>query len=320
MNNVGIQGTGESVWLGWFLYDTLMRYSKTCRLIKENTASEDCIIDADKLKRALDRNCWDGNWYLRGFFDDGSLLGSAENAECMIDSISQSWSVLSGAGNDEKCRIAMKSVLEHLVDSKNSLVLLLKPPFNHSEPNPGYIMGYPPGIRENGGQYTHAAVWVAWAFAKLGMGDTAEALFKILNPIYHSDSPEKRDIYSVEPYVVAADVYSNPACTGKGGWTWYTGASGWLYRLGTEAILGISTVDNLLYVNPCIPSIWDGYKVTLKRGNTSWNIDVKNPDGVCGGVKRTILDGEEIAKASGIALKESDSSHNVTVIMGVARN
>ncbi len=315
MNRVGKDGKGESVWLGWFLYDTLIRYSRICLLLSDLHNFDNYTSRAESLKHTLNGNTWDGQWYLRGFYDDGTPLGSSANDECRIDSIAQSWAVLSGAGESERTEIAMNSVLEHLVDFNNNLLLLLAPPFDKSDHDPGYIMGYPPGIRENGGQYTHAAAWVAWAFAKQGRGDIAESLFRLLNPIYHSDSPRKRDIYRVEPYVAAADVYSAAEHRGQGGWTWYTGSSGWLYRLGIEAILGITTSGSNLIINPCIPAGWAGFNAIIKRGDATFRITVSNPDGVSTGVVSVTLDGIQL-KSGLVPLDKDGSDHTVTVVMG----
>ncbi|MCK5036817.1 MAG: glycosyl transferase, partial [Candidatus Sabulitectum sp.] len=294
---------------------TLISYSRICLLLSDLHNFDNYISHAGSLKHILNGNTWDGQWYLRGFYDDGTPLGSSANDECRIDSIAQSWAVLSGAGESERTEIAMNSVLEHLVDFNNNLLLLLSPPFDRSDHDPGYIMGYPPGIRENGGQYTHAAAWVAWAFAKQGRGDIAESLFRLLNPIYHSDSPRKRDIYRVEPYVAAADVYSAEEHRGRGGWTWYTGSSGWLYRLGIEAILGITTSGSNLIISPCIPAGWTGFSAVIKRGDTSFRITVSNPDGVSTGVLSVTLDGIQL-RSGLVPLDIDGSDHTITVIMG----
>ncbi len=315
MNRVGIKGRGESVWLGWFLYDTLIRYSRMCLLLSDLHNFDIYTSHAESLKHTLNGNTWDGEWYLRGFYDDGTPLGSSANDECRIDSIAQSWAVLSGAGERERTEIAMNSVLKHLLDSDSNLLLLLAPPFDKSDHDPGYIMGYPPGIRENGGQYTHAAAWVAWAFAKQGRGDIAESLFRLLNPVYHSDSPGKRDIYRVEPYVAAADVYSAAEHRGQGGWTWYTGSSGWLYRLGIEAILGLTTSGSNLMINPCIPAGWAGFSAVIKRGDATFRITVSNPDDVSTGVASVTLDGVQL-KSGLIPLDKDGSDHAVAVVMG----
>ncbi|MDE3091650.1 MAG: glycosyl transferase family 36, partial [Chloroflexota bacterium] len=277
MSRVGIEGRGESVWLAWFLCATLTRFSELCdgRGDKEQAATY--RQRAGDLSKAIEANGWDGAWYRRAYYDDGTPLGSAANEDCQIDSIAQSWAVLSQAGDPARAAQALESVAKRLVRPDDQLLLLLTPPFEHTAHDPGYIKGYPPGIRENGGQYTHAALWVAWAFAELGEGDRAEALFCMLNPIYHSDTPEKVARYAVEPYVVAADVYSAPSHTGRGGWTWYTGSSGWMYRLGLEAILGIRRMGQTLQINPCIPRRWQNYQVTYRVGATTFRIRVDNP-------------------------------------------
>jgi cellobiose phosphorylase len=263
----------------------------------------------------LDAHAWDGDWYLRAFYDDGSRLGSHENNECQIDSIAQSWSVLSGAADPARSAHAMESVYKLLVKKADQIVLLLTPPFDKTDRDPGYIKGYLPGVRENGGQYTHAAIWAAWAFAELGQGDRAVELFQMLNPINHADTPEKVTRYKVEPYVIAADINSMPPHTGSGGWTWYTGSSGWMYRLGLEAILGISRVGKALNINPCIPRHWPGYKVDYRFGTTHYRISVENPNNVNRGIRQVLLDGNPLP-GSLIPLVDDDQPHEVRVVMG----
>jgi cyclic beta-1,2-glucan synthetase len=219
MNRVGVEGRGESVWLGWFLHATLTRFASLCVSMKDDPGPY--LQQAESLARALETHAWDGDWYLRAFYDDGARLGSSQDDECRIDSIAQSWAVLSGAADPLRAAQAMESVDRLLVREPDGLILLLAPPFDKTMRDPGYIKGYPPGVRENGGQYTHAAVWTAWAFAMLGQGDRAGELFRLLNPIYHADTPEKAAHYMVEPYAIAADIYSQPPRTGTGGWTWY---------------------------------------------------------------------------------------------------
>jgi cellobiose phosphorylase len=270
---------------------------------------------AETLSQALEANAWDGDWYLRAFFDDGKTLGSHENDECQIDSIAQSWAVLSEAGDPKRATTAMESVNRLLVKQAELMVLLFTPPFDKTENNPGYIKGYLPGVRENGGQYTHAAVWSAWAFAALGQGDRAWELFRMLNPITHGDSPEKVSRYEVEPYVIAADIYSQTPNTGMGGWTWYTGSAGWMYRLGIEAILGITRAGAMLTINPCIPSAWPGYKVDTLIGRTHYRIHVENPDKINRGVRQIMLDGK-ILPGNQVPLVEDGRMHEVNVIMG----
>ena len=313
MNRVGMDGRGESIWLGWFLHATLKRFSSLAILMKEDPALY--IDQAEKLSQALESHAWDGEWYLRAFYDDGSMLGSHENIECQIDSIAQSWAVLSGAANPERAIQAMESVNGKLVKRTEQMILLFTPPFDKSERDPGYIKGYLPGVRENGGQYTHAAIWTAWAFAKLGQGDRAEELFRMLNPISHADTPEKVIRYKVEPYVIAADIYGVPPHTGRGGWTWYTGSSGWMYRLGVEAILGIIRVGDSLNMNPCIPQDWPGFKVEYRFGNTHYKISVKNPHSVNQGVQQVFLDGDS-RPDNLIPLVDDGQLHEVWVVMG----
>jgi cellobiose phosphorylase len=270
---------------------------------------------AARLTRALELHAWDGNWYLRAFYDDGSRLGSSESNECRIDSIAQSWAVLSQAADPLRAAQAMESVNRLLVQDADQLILLLTPPFDKTAHNPGYIQGYPPGVRENGGQYTHAAIWTAWAFAILGQGERAGALFRLLNPVYHADIPEKAQRYMVEPYGIAADIYSQPPHTGTGGWTWYTGSSGWMYRLGLEAILGITCVGRALNINPCIPGNWPGLKVDYRFGTAHYKISVENPEGVNHGVRQILLNGIPLPD-NRVPLTDDGRQHAVRVLMG----
>jgi cyclic beta-1,2-glucan synthetase len=315
MNRVGIAGTGESVWLGWFLYAALTRFVSLCERVGDGERAAGYRRRAETLRRALEDNAWDWGWYRRAYYDDGTPLGASENEECQIDSIAQSWAVLSGAADRNRAAQAMEAVARRLVRQDERLILLFTPPFDKTEQDPGYIKGYPPGIRENGGQYTHAAIWAVWAFAELGQGDRAEELFRLLNPIYHSDAPEKVERYRVEPYVVAADVYSVPPHTGRGGWTWYTGSAGWLYRLGLEAILGLRRVgEDALGVDPCIPESWPGFKLTYRYGEAAYEISVENPDGVNRGVKQMELDGT-VLPGHEIPLVDDGQQHAVRVLM-----
>jgi cyclic beta-1,2-glucan synthetase len=314
MNNVGIEGKGESIWLGWFLHDTYIQFARICELRGDGAQANVLRERAEDLSRALDEHGWDGEWYLRAYYDDGSKLGSQDNNECKIDAIAQAWSILSDAGDPERSRQAMDSVSEHLVVPEDRLLLLFKPPFDKTSRDPGYIKGYLPGIRENGGQYTHAAIWAIWAFAKLGRGDYAEWLFRLINPIYHTDSPEKIERYRVEPYVIAADVYSVPPLNGHGGWTWYTGSSSWMYRLGLEAILGLRLEGGALIIDPCIPKQWPGYRATYRHEQAIYEIEVDNPDSVCRGIRQIEVDGNVI-DADKLQLQKS-GSYKVRVIMG----
>jgi len=315
MNRVGIEGQGESVWLGWFLYATLTHFVPLCERMGDGKQATTYRQRAHDLRQALEANAWDGQWYRRAYYDDGTPLGSAANDECQINSIAQSWAVLSGAADPARAAQAMDSVADRLVRPDDQLALLFAPPFDKTTHDPGYIKGYLPGIRENGGQYTHAALWAAWAFAEMGQGDRAEALFRLLNPIYHSDTPEKVERYRVEPYVVAADVYSVPPHNGRGGWTWYTGSASWMYRLGLEAILGLRRVGKVLRIAPCIPRAWPGYQLTYRDGETSYQIRVENPDGVNRGVKQVTLDGE-VLPGGDIPLTGDGRQHIVHILMG----
>jgi cyclic beta-1,2-glucan synthetase len=270
-------------------------------------------------RAALEDTAWDGAWYIRARYDDGAPLGSSQNEECQIASMAQSWAVLSGAGGRERAEKAMASVAEHLVHESDEpppgLIHLFRPPFDETPRDPGYIKGYPPGIRENGGQYTHAALWAVWAFTEMGDGDRAGALFGILNPVRHSDTPEKMRRYGVEPYVVAADVYSADGWFGRGGWTWYTGSSGWMYRLGVEAILGVRREGDALRIEPCIPSDWPGYRIVYRYGQTTYRIEVKNPDGRATGVRAVSIDGEKLVEGA-VPLEDDGGEHEVVVEMG----
>jgi cyclic beta-1,2-glucan synthetase len=315
MNLVGASGTGESIWLGWFLHTTLTRFSSLCGLMKDDP--EPYLQQAAALAQALELHGWDGLWYLRAFYDDGSRLGSSENNECRIDSIAQSWAVLSEAADPLRAARAMESVERLLVSEADQMILLLTPPFDNPAHNPGYIQGYPPGVRENGGQYTHAAIWTAWAFARLGRGDRAGELFRMLNPVYHANTPEKMQRYMVEPYGIAADLYSQPTHTGTGGWTWYTGSSGWMYRLGIEAILGITRLGNTLKIDPCIPGNWPGFRVTYRFGRTEYVVRVANPEGVNRGIRQVVLDGLSMPEDR-IPLTDDGQPHEVSVLMGSA--
>jgi cyclic beta-1,2-glucan synthetase len=312
MNRVGMDGRGESIWLGWFLHATLKRFAPLAVSMKDDPAPY--LQQADKLAQALEAFAWDGEWYLRAFYDDGSKMGSHESIECQIDSIAQSWAVLSGAADPARAAQAMVSVNKRLVKETEQMILLFTPPFDKSLHDPGYIKGYLPGVRENGGQYTHAAIWTAWAFAKLGQGDRAAELFRMLNPISHADTPEKTARYKVEPYVIAADIYGVPPHTGRGGWTWYTGSSAWMYRLGIEAILGITRVGNTLKINPCIPRDWTGFKVDYRFGATHYKISVENPNGVNRGVQQVLLDGVSLPDGL-IPLVDNGLPHEVRVVM-----
>ncbi|UCG86170.1 MAG: glycosyl transferase [Gemmatimonadota bacterium] len=319
MNRVGWEGRGESVWLGWFLVANLREFAP----IAERRGEKDRAVRwrdvAHYLEESLEREAWDGDWYRRAFFDDGTPLGSAQNDECQIDSIAQSWAVLSGAANKERATRAMAAVEQRLVDRERGLIRLFTPPFNRTEHDPGYIKGYVPGIRENGGQYTHAAIWVVAAFAQLGEGNTAVELFDLLNPVNHASSRTAVHRYKVEPYAVAADVYSQPPHVGRGGWTWYTGSAGWLYRVALEWILGFHKQGEELRIDPCISREWDGFQITYRYRTAVYHITVENPNHVSSGVVAITLDDAEVESGSGdilIPLSDDDREHHVRVTMG----
>jgi len=274
MNLVGEHGKGESVWLGFFLYEVLMRFADIARMHGDSSFSERCRQEAEQLRENIGQNGWDGEWYRRAYFDDGSPLGSAINTECQIDSIAQSWSVLSGASDMERSRIAMNAVDERLIRRNKMLVQLLDPPFDKSTLNPGYIKGYLPGVRENGGQYTHGAIWSAMAFAGLGDAVRSWELLRMINPVNHGESPEAIATYRVEPYVVAADIYALPPHTGRGGWSWYTGSAGWMYRLIIESLLGLRLDVDKLHFEPLLPSSWKAFKVHYRFRETVYHITV----------------------------------------------
>jgi cyclic beta-1,2-glucan synthetase len=313
MNRVGAEGKGETVWGAWFLLTCLRRFAEVADARGDAWAAE-CRATADKLHRAVEENAWDGAWYLRAYFDDGTPLGSAQNDECRIDSLPQSWAVLSGAGDPGRARRAMAAVYERLVRPDDGLILLFTPPFDKSKLQPGYVKGYVPGIRENGGQYTHAATWVVQAVALLGEGDKAAALWDLLCPVRHADTPDRVARYKVEPYVVAADVYGEPPHTGRGGWTWYTGSAAWLYRVALEAVLGFRLRGNRLTLDPCVARGWKGFEVTVRYATATYRVVVENPDGVERGVRQVALDGQP--RAGEVELADDGREHEVRVVLG----
>jgi cellobiose phosphorylase len=275
MNLVGRDGKGESVWLAWFLYENLQLFAGLARSRDDEAFAEICTAQAALLRGNIEAHAWDGGWYRRAWFDDGRPLGSSNNDECRIDSISQSWAVISGGGDPVHARQAMQAVDERLVRRDAQLIQLLTPPFDTSDLEPGYIKGYVPGVRENGGQYTHAAIWATMAFAMLGDRERAWELFAMLNPVHHGSQPDAIERYKVEPYVMCADVYAAPPHTGRGGWTWYTGAAGWMYRLTVETLLGVQLVVDHLRIEPCIPAQWESYKIHYRYRETVYHITVR---------------------------------------------
>ena len=317
MNRVGEGGRGESTWLGWFLHLALTTFAPLAEARGERLRAASWRSRAAELRAALEQHGWDGDWYRRGYFDDGTPLGSAARSECRIDSIAQSWAVLSGAADPDRAARAMAAMDRNLVRREAGLVMLLTPPFDRSVPDPGYIQSYPPGIRENGGQYTHAAVWSLIAFAMRGDGDKAAEFFSMLNPINRALTPEAASRYKVEPYVVAADVYSEPPHVGRGGWTWYTGSAAWMYRAGLEWILGCRLRGDTLLLDPCVPRSWPGYKITLRYRSSRYEIEVENPNGVNRGLLSLCLDGAELPAQEGrIPLVDDGITHRVRAVLG----
>ncbi|MFZ2170008.1 MAG: glucoamylase family protein [Methylococcaceae bacterium] len=338
MNRVGHLGKGESVWLSWFLIATLGEFATVAQARGDNERAIRWREHANQLKSAVESEAWDGAWYRRAFFDDGSPLGSAANSECRIDSIAQSWGIISGAAETERAQRAMDSVREYLV-RYGDLVLLFTPPFEKTERDlgykvqqgspelgrraldkierdPGYIKSYPPGVRENGGQYTHAAIWSVIAYAMLGEGDQAAELLRMLNPINRTATRTGVYAYKVEPYVLSADIYAEPPHVRRGGWTWYTGASGWFYRAGMEWILGLQVRAGKLVFDPCIPKAWRNYSIFYQHETTRYEITVENPNGVEHGIARIELDGEQLLNRSSITLQDDGQVHQVRVVLG----
>jgi cyclic beta-1,2-glucan synthetase len=315
MNRVGIKGTGESVWLGFFLCAVLEQFAKVAQGRGDSSFAERCAGERIKLRHNLEQHGWDGGWYRRAYFDDGSPLGSASNAECRIDSVAQSWSVLSGAGDAERSLTAMQAVDERLVRRDHGLVQLLDPPFDRSELDPGYIRGYVPGVRENGGQYTHGAIWAAMAFAAIGDRERAWELTTMVNPVNHARTPEGMATYRVEPYVMAADVYALAPHTGRGGWSWYTGSAGWMYRLIIESLLGVTLEVDCLRFTPCLPADWTAFTMRYRYRETHYDIAVRQTLAGAGGTIGTTtvtVDGVAQADAS-VHLVDDRVAHQVLV-------
>jgi cyclic beta-1,2-glucan synthetase len=314
MNRVGHEGRGESVWLGWFLVVVLKEFAPLCERRDRADLAVRYRTDVRWLTDMLELS-WDGDWYRRAYFDDGSPLGSAQNEECRIDSLTQSWAVLSGAAQPRRASRAMEAVRAHLVRRDARLVLLLTPPFDRTARDPGYIQGYLPGIRENGGQYTHAALWSVMALARLGLGDDAMELFHMINPINHMRTPDDVERYRAEPYVVAADVYAHPMHVGRGGWTWYTGSAAWMYRAAVEGMLGLIRCGATFTLNPCIPAMWPTYAIDWRIGRTRYRIAVMNPHHQCSGVQSAELDGVAI-DPDAIPIHDDGGTHDVVVTLG----
>ena len=276
MSEVGNKGKGESVWLGWFIYSILNDFIDICEYMKDEEKKNRYLSMKEFLRENLEENAWDGKWYKRAYFDDGTPLGSKENDECMIDSLGQTWAVISGAGSKQRIEEAMNSLEKYLVKESSNMILLFTPPFNNSKLEPGYIKGYVPGVRENGGQYTHAATWVILAYSKMHKTSKAFRTFNMINPITHTKTYGDCNTYKTEPYVVVADIYSTEGHIGRGGWSWYTGSAGWLYRGAVEGILGLKLKgkDGFI-VEPCIPDYWDEYTIKFTRNNAKYNISIE---------------------------------------------
>ncbi|KXS32758.1 MAG: Glycosyltransferase 36, partial [Candidatus Gallionella acididurans] len=310
MNLVGIKGRGESVWLAFFLYDVLTQFAGLARTRKDIPFADRCVTQARQLQQNIEQHAWDGAWYLRAWFDNGEPLGSSTNQECQIDSLPQSWSVISGAGDMSRSRQAMQSVDQRLVRREAGLIQLFDPPFDKSALDPGYIKGYIPGVRENGGQYTHGAIWTVMAFALMGENDRAWELFSLLNPIHHGATPEQIAVYKVEPYVVAADVYAVAPHTGRGGWTWYTGSAGWMYRLLIETLLGVNLEGDRLRLTPRMPKSWNSYKIHYRYRQTVYHITISRLDADAGDADQLLLDGKKLAEKT-VPLVDDRHEHSV---------
>jgi cyclic beta-1,2-glucan synthetase len=314
MNRVGHEGRGESVWLGWFLVFVLNEFAPLCIRRNRSDLAERYRNEARWLNGMLEL-AWDGGWYRRAYFDDGTPLGSVQNEECKLDSLTQSWAVLSDAAEPRRAERAMDAVRAHLVRRDAQLVLLLTPPFDRMTHDPGYIKGYLPGVRENGGQYTHAALWTVIALARLGLGDDAMELFHMLNPINHMRTAEDVERYRVEPYAVAADVYAHPMHVGRGGWTWYTGSAGWMYQAAVEGLLGLRRDAATFRIDPCIPAMWTGYTIDWRVGRTLYRMKVTNPEHRCRGVQSAEIDGVSVDPLA-IPLHDDGRTHDVAVVLG----
>jgi cyclic beta-1,2-glucan synthetase len=315
MNLVGVGGQGESVWLAWFLHAVLTQFADICESRDDDSLAKQYRRQAAELGKAIEEQAWDGKWYRRAYYDDGTPLGSIQSDEAQIDSIAQSWSVISGAADLARARQAMGAVQERLIWEEEGLMPLFTPPFDKTELDPGYIKGYLPGVRENGGQYTHAALWNVLAFAALGDGDRAMKLLHMLNPINHARTREEVERYRVEPYVVTADVYTAPGHVGRGGWSWYTGAAGWMYRVGLESILGFQPRGDSLTFDPCIPRGWPQFEVSYRYGDTVYHITVENPEGINRGVRSVKLEEEDLPSKQ-LPLDGSGGTRYVRVLLG----
>ena len=316
MNRVGAKGKGESVWLGFFAIAVLREFEPLARERNDNHFADFCAGHVATLETKLAEQAWDGEWFLRAFHDNGQKLGSASNSECQIDLLPQAWAVIARAAEPERLRTALRSVAEHLIRSESKLIQLFDPPFDHGSLDPGYVKAYPPGIRENGGQYTHAAVWITMAYALAGDAEKAWECFQILCPPRHAASPEGVALYRVEPYVIPADIYSAEPYTGRGGWTWYTGSSGWMYQLILNTLLGISVErGRWLKFRPCPHPSWKSYKVHYRFGRTHYRIEFTIAGRPAHHVSRVLLDGQPQEQGR-IELRDTGGEHRVEVVLG----
>jgi cyclic beta-1,2-glucan synthetase len=313
-NRVGHEGRGESVFDGWLLCDVLRSFAALCDQRGDGRRAKRYAAARAHLATMLEQ-AWDGDWYRRAYFDDGRVLGSQQSEEGRIDSVVQTWAVLSGAGRRDRAERAMGSVRAHLVRREPQVVLLLAPPFDRAAMDPGYIKGYIPGVRENGAQYTHAAAWVVLAMARLGHGDEAVELFHMLNPVNHSRTRSDLERYKTEPWILAGDVYDHPAHRGRGGWTWYTGSAGWMYRVAVEGIFGLERRGAVLSVDPCIASSWPSCSLEWRFGRSRYTIVVENPERACRGVAGATLDGEPVT-ADAVPLRDDGAEHRLVVRLG----
>jgi cyclic beta-1,2-glucan synthetase len=322
MNRVGREGRGESVWMAFFLHDVLRRFEPLCAARGDGARARRYAAHREALAASVEAQAWDGSWYLRAWFDDGTPLGASSAAECRVDVLPQAWATLSCAAPRARCEAALDAALRELVLPAGGLIRLLAPPFDRHEPSPGYIQGYVPGIRENGGQYTHAASWAVRACAELGWRERALALLEMILPVHHARTPEEVAVYQAEPYVVAADVYAVPPHVGRGGWTWYTGSSGWLQRVALESVLGLRVEEGArLLLRPCVPDEWAEYRVDYRvpGERTRYSIHVTNPARCSARVVRVRLDGTELAPEGGAAvwpLARDGGHHEVVVELG----
>jgi cyclic beta-1,2-glucan synthetase len=308
MSRVGNLGLGESVWMAWFLIKTLKGFIPLCELKNDHERAAKYAAHIETLKANIEKNAWDGEWYLRAYFDNGEKMGSHENEECKIDAIAQSWSLISGAGNPARSKSALKAVDKYLVNRDDQIIKLFSPPFDKSSQDPGYIKGYLPGVRENGGQYTHAAIWTMMAYAHLGDGKTATELFALINPINRSSTLTGYQKYKVEPYVISADIYGVAPHVGRGGWSWYTGSASWMYRSAIESILGLVVTDKTLELKPCIPQSWEQFEISYRKGKSNYKILVLNNQLD----DRIEMNGVKLPGLQ-IPLKDDGQDHQVTV-------